>query len=56
MIKFVNKLTGANMWVADTRVEEYKAAGYKLAAAPLSERNTDIEDKPAKRSRKKVES
>ena len=32
MIKFINKLTGGEMWVADNRVEEYKAAGHKLAA------------------------
>lgn len=32
MRKFINKLTGGDMWVADSRVEEYKAAGYKLAA------------------------
>ena len=31
MIEFVNKY-GGSMWVADNRVEEYKAAGYKLAA------------------------
>ena len=32
MVKFINKLTGSEMWVADDRVEEYKAAGHKLAA------------------------
>lgn len=32
MIKFINKLTGTEMWVADNRVEEYKAAGHKPAA------------------------
>lgn len=32
MIKFKNKLTGDDMWVASDRVEEYKAAGHKLAA------------------------
>lgn len=34
MIKFINKLTGGEMWVAEDRVEEYKAAGHKIAAAP----------------------
>jgi len=34
MRKFINKFTGGDMWVADSRVEEYKAAGHVLAAAP----------------------
>lgn len=32
MIKFINRLTGTEMWVADNRVDEYLAAGHKLAA------------------------
>lgn len=32
MKKFINKFTGSEMWVADDRVDEYKAAGHKLAA------------------------
>lgn len=32
MIKFINRFTGNEMWVAEDRVEEYKAAGHKLAA------------------------
>lgn len=31
MVKFINRLTGTVMWVADDRVEEYKAAGHKVA-------------------------
>lgn len=34
MIKFINGWTGTDMWVAETRVEEYIAAGHKLAADP----------------------
>lgn len=34
MVKFVNRITGNAMWVADDRVDEYKAAGHKLAALP----------------------
>lgn len=48
MIKFINRVTGTEMWVADSRVEEYLAAGHKLAAAP-SEKPT--EPKPKKRTR-----
>lgn len=32
MVKLINKYTGTEMWVADERVEEYKAAGHKSAA------------------------
>ena len=35
MVKFINRLTGNEMWVAEDREEEYKAAGHKLAA-PVS--------------------
>jgi hypothetical protein len=34
MVKFINRLTGTVMWVAEDRVEEYKAAGHKPAVAP----------------------
>lgn len=34
MVEFINGFTGTQMWVADERVEEYKAAGHKLAALP----------------------
>lgn len=33
MTRFINRLTGSVMWVSDTRIEEYKAAGHKLAAS-----------------------
>lgn len=49
MIKFINRVTGTEMWVADSRVEEYLAAGHKLAAAP-SEKPT--EPKPKRRTTK----
>lgn len=34
MVKFINAFTGTEMWVAEERVEEYKAAGHKPAAVP----------------------
>lgn len=34
MVKFINATTGTEMWVAEDRVEEYKAAGHKPAAVP----------------------
>lgn len=32
MTKFINRTTGTITWVADDRVEEYKAAGHVLAS------------------------
>lgn len=49
MIKLINKVTNTPMWVADDRVEEYKAAGHKPAAEPLK----PVEEEPAKKSRRK---
>lgn len=34
MIKMINVLFGNEMWVAEDRVEEYLAAGHKLAVSP----------------------
>lgn len=34
MVRMINALTGTDMWVAENRVDEYKAAGHKLAAEP----------------------
>ena len=45
MIKFVNRVTGTEMWVADDRVDEYKAAGHALAAVPVSEKPIEPECK-----------
>ena len=46
MVQFINKLTGGPMWVHESRVEEYKAAGHKLAATP------ELEEKPAEEPKK----
>lgn len=40
MVKFINKLTGGVMWVAEERVEEYKAAGHKPADKPVKTTKT----------------
>ena len=40
MIKMIGRYTGVVMWVHESRVEEYKAAGHKPAAE---------EQKPVKR-------
>lgn len=37
MVKFVNALTGGPMWVHESRVEEYLAAGHRLAVEDAPE-------------------
>lgn len=32
MRRLINKLTGGDMWVSEDRVDEYLAAGHRLAA------------------------
>lgn len=46
MRKMINSLTGGEMWVADNRVEEYLAAGHKLAAVPQDEPIAEPEEAP----------
>ena len=49
MVKMINKHFGNEMLVAENRVEEYKAAGHKLAAS-----DTDsAKDKPKRKTKKK---
>jgi len=38
MVKFINAYTGTVMYVAEDRVEEYKAAGHKPAAVPAKKK------------------
>lgn len=40
MIKMIDRYTGVEMWVHESRVDEYKAQGHKLApvAKPVKER------------------
>lgn len=47
MVKMVHAQLGIEMWVAEDRVEEYKAAGHKLAAS-----DTEPADKPKKTEKK----
>lgn len=50
MTRLINKISGAPMWVADNRVEEYLAAGHKPAAAGTPE---EPKEKPEKKTTKK---
>ena len=49
MVKMINALFGNEMWVAEDRGEEYKAAGHKLAAS-----DTEPAEKPKKAPAKKT--
>ena len=52
MVRFINRLTGSEMWVAEDRADEYKAAGHKLAASAPKTVAAD-DNKPKKASKKK---
>lgn len=46
MVRMINRLTGGDMWVHETKVESYIAAGHRLAAEAAK-------SKPAKKTEKK---
>lgn len=52
MVKMINTLFGNEMWVAEDRVEEYKAAGHKLAAKTSAKEKTTKEAKSKKTVKK----
>lgn len=47
MVKFINWLTGTEMWVAEDRVNEYLARGHKIALEP------EVKKVEPKKTRKK---
>ena len=56
MIKFINSLTGTEMFVADDRKEEYLAAGHKLAVKPpvVAKKAETVKEEPKKEVIKKA--
>ena len=44
-VKMINSLFGNVMWVTEDRVEEYKAAGHKLAAPAFKPKEEETEEK-----------
>lgn len=52
MVKFINKLTGGEMWIADDRIEEYKAAGHRPAAGSLPKKTAKPAEKKPKAKKK----
>lgn len=56
-IEIIHKYLGVRMWVTETEVEKYIAAGHKLAAPSVNpaEKKVDVEDtKEAEKPKKKV--
>ena len=53
MIEFINRVTGTKMWVAENRVEEYKAAGHVPAAVPAMGKPAEEKPKKARKATKK---
>ncbi|MBQ0113616.1 MAG: hypothetical protein KBT03_10835 [Bacteroidales bacterium] len=51
-VAFVNG-NGHKMLVDESRVEEYKAAGFKLAVEPLAKEEKQAEPKPKRTKRNK---
>lgn len=49
MIKLINRISGGEMWVAEARLDEYLAAGHKLAAPPPDA--DAVQEKPAQKTR-----
>lgn len=51
MVKFINAQTGGEMWVHESRVDEYVAMGHKIAPRPISAKTA--KQKPANKTKPK---
>lgn len=54
MIKFINAHTGGEMWVHETRVDEYVAMGHKLAPRPVATKAQEKKTPVAKKTPKET--
>lgn len=52
MVKMINGQFGNEMWVAEDRVEEYKAAGHRLAASDTETTKEPDKSKASRKSKK----
>ena len=52
MVKLINKFTGTEMWVAELRLDEYLAAGHKLAVMDSTTEPQKAPAKPKKTAKK----
>lgn len=55
MVLFKHAIFGTDMYVDESRVDEYKAAGHKLAADVKSEVINDLTDEPKEAPEKVAE-
>lgn len=46
MRRLINRMTGGDMWVHESRVDEYLAAGHALAAAPAPAKKAEAPAMP----------
>lgn len=53
MIELINKVTGGKMWVDESRLDEYLAAGYKPAAKAVSKTDPEPVKTPARKTTRK---
>ena len=53
MIKFINAQTGTEMWVHETRVDEYLAMGHQFAPRPSAPQKAEKKTPVAKKTPKK---
>ena len=50
MIRMINKITGSDMWVHESRLDEYLEAGHRLASSPVkTEPEEPVKRSPAKK-------
>ena len=52
MIRLIHASTGGEMWVHESRLDEYLAAGHKIYGAPV--RGAAAEPKPAAKTPRKA--
>ena len=52
MIKLINPLTGSDTWVHESRVDEYKEAGFVLASPPAKSPPAEPVKRPPARKKK----
>ena len=51
----VNKVTGSDMWVQESRLDEYLAAGHTFAVPPVKPAPAEPVKRPPKKTAKKAE-
>ena len=56
MVKMINKLTGTEMWVDESRVMEYKALGHLCTAPTIDDLTREVDTSELKKAIKRVAS